>query len=109
MTQLLLSARDSQVTQAPEDWKKGALGVANAFLAEPLKLSVVNVAGGGEQDWAVVELKADSVCKNGKPEILGLVCGAALSGRRLSGMPYNQRYAWVMRFDTHGIIVQVSR
>ncbi|KAK6443306.1 hypothetical protein LTR95_000132 [Oleoguttula sp. CCFEE 5521] len=69
------------------DWKKGALGVINDVLKEPLKLSVVNVAGGGDQAWAVVELEAASVCKN--------------------GMPYNQRYAWVMRFDDGGVIVQV--
>ncbi|OQO12192.1 hypothetical protein B0A48_02833 [Cryoendolithus antarcticus] len=43
------------------DWKKGALGVINDVLKEPLKLSVVNVAGGGDQAWAVVELKAASV------------------------------------------------
>lgn len=35
-----------------------------------------------------VELKADAVCKN--------------------GMPYPQRYAWAMRFDQKGIIVQAS-
>ncbi|KAK4894062.1 hypothetical protein LTR17_024863 [Elasticomyces elasticus] len=70
-----------------ESWKKGALGVINERLKEPLKLKVVNVLGGGDQDWATVELEANSVCKN--------------------GMEYPQRYAWVMRFDENGTIVQV--
>ncbi|GIZ40927.1 hypothetical protein CKM354_000424700 [Cercospora kikuchii] len=67
-------------------WKKGALGVVNNVLKEPIKLELVNVFGGGDQEWATVELKADSVCKN--------------------GMPYPQRYAWLLRFDEKGIIVQ---
>ena len=38
----------------------------NAVLKEPLKLSVLNVVGGGEQAWAVVELEAKGgVLKNG--------------------------------------------
>ncbi|KAK0932540.1 hypothetical protein LTR29_015868 [Friedmanniomyces endolithicus] len=71
-----------------ESWKKGALGVINERLQQPLQLKVVNVVGGGaDQDWATVELEANGVCKN--------------------GMPYPQRYAWVMRFDESGTIVQV--
>ncbi|KAI6821765.1 hypothetical protein KC340_g4639 [Hortaea werneckii] len=71
-----------------EAWKQGALGTINRILREPLALKVVNVVGGGtDQDWAVVELEANAVCKN--------------------GMPYPQRYAWVMRFDESGSIVQV--
>ncbi|KAI7209612.1 hypothetical protein KC333_g8637, partial [Hortaea werneckii] len=69
-------------------WKKGALGTVNRILRDPLALQVINVVGGGgDQEWALVELKADAVCKN--------------------GMPYPQRYAWVMRFDENGTIVQV--
>jgi ketosteroid isomerase-like protein len=45
------------------------------------------VVGGDPQDWATVELEADALQKNGNP--------------------YNQRYAWVMRFDDKGMIVQV--
>ncbi|RMZ26861.1 hypothetical protein D0859_09068 [Hortaea werneckii] len=71
-----------------EAWKQGALGTINQILREPLALKVVNVVGGGrDQEWALVELEANAVCKN--------------------GMPYPQRYAWVMRFDETGIIVQV--
>lgn len=54
------------LTGCAEDWKKGALGVINAVLKEPLKLSVLNVVGGGDQAWATVELEAKGgVCKNG--------------------------------------------
>jgi hypothetical protein len=37
-------------------------------LTEPLKVHVVNVVGGGEQDSAAVEMKADAkaVCRNGE-------------------------------------------
>ncbi|KAJ9627705.1 hypothetical protein H2203_002917 [Taxawa tesnikishii (nom. ined.)] len=69
-----------------KDWKEGALDPINSALKEPLQLRVRNVIG-GDREWAVVELTADSTCKN--------------------GMQYPQRYAWVMRFDENGIIVQV--
>ena len=49
-----------------EDWKDNALGVANSFLTEPLKLNVKNVAGGGDQAWAFLELEANGKCKNGQ-------------------------------------------
>ncbi|KAM3418320.1 hypothetical protein BST61_g4319 [Cercospora zeina] len=71
-----------------DSWKKGALGVINNVLKEPLKLELVNVIGGGDQEWATVELRANSVCKN--------------------GMPYPQRYAWLLRFDEKGTIVQAK-
>ena len=32
---------------------------------DPIKLEVVNVVGGGGQEWAVTELKARGTCKNG--------------------------------------------
>ncbi len=49
-------------------WKEGALGVANKFLSESLKLKVVNVIGGGDQEWAVLELEANATCKNGRSD-----------------------------------------
>ncbi|GAB7343166.1 hypothetical protein MBLNU457_1237t2 [Dothideomycetes sp. NU457] len=56
------------------DWKKGALEPINKVLREPLKLKVRNVVGGGEQEWASVELFADAVCKNGSlPYVLNIV------------------------------------
>ena len=70
-----------------DDWKKNALGVINKILKEPLKLQVKNVIGGGEQDWAVLELAANGVCKN--------------------GMEYPQRYAWFLHFNDKGIIYEV--
>ncbi|GAB7350926.1 hypothetical protein MBLNU459_g1437t1 [Dothideomycetes sp. NU459] len=70
-----------------EDWKRGALGPINAVLREPLQLQVRNIVGGGTEEWAVVELFANGICKN--------------------GMEYPQQYSWVMRFDNKGTIVQV--
>jgi ketosteroid isomerase-like protein len=70
------------------DWKQNALGVINNVLSEPLKLRVNNVIGGGDQPWAVLELEANSTCKN--------------------GMEYPQRYAWVLRFNDEGIVVQAK-
>ncbi|RMY50146.1 hypothetical protein D0865_07070 [Hortaea werneckii] len=50
-----------------EAWKQGALGTVNRILRDPLSLQVINVVGGDrDQEWALVELKADAVCKNGK-------------------------------------------
>ncbi len=40
--------------------------LAAHVLTEPLKMYIVNVIGGGDDGSAAVELKADSVCKNGK-------------------------------------------
>ena len=40
--------------------------LAAHVLTEPLKMYVVSVTGGGDDDSAAVELMADSVCKNGK-------------------------------------------
>ncbi len=57
------------------------------MLSSPLQLKVVNVVGGGDQPWAVLELEANATCKN--------------------GMEYPQRYAWILRFDDKGIVVQV--
>lgn len=54
----------------PDAWKKGALDVVNAVLRDPLKLELLNVFGGGDQEWATIELKADSVCKNGELGVL---------------------------------------
>jgi len=56
------------------DWKKGALEPINKVLREPLKLQVRNVVGGGEQEWASVELFADAVCINGSlPYVLKIL------------------------------------
>ncbi|KAF2084505.1 hypothetical protein K490DRAFT_59482 [Saccharata proteae CBS 121410] len=59
-----------------------------AVMKEPgIKLKVRNVIGGGDEPWAVVELIADAVCKN--------------------DLKFENTYAWVMRFDEEGMVVQV--
>ena len=70
-------------------------------------MTVVNVIGGGNQEWAVVELEAHAKCKNGKRD-LPLLDQASMSVLSPPGMPYEQRYAWALRFDETGIVVQVS-
>ena len=100
------------VSQLPptEDWKKGALGVINVVLQEPLKLSVLNAVGGGDQAWAVVELEAaGGVCKDGTVvDDRWCIEGTESLNVPGAGMPYEQRYAWAMRFDEQGTIVQAS-
>ncbi|KAI9688968.1 MAG: hypothetical protein M1822_000705 [Bathelium mastoideum] len=54
---------------------------------EPFRLDVVNVAGGSSDAWAVTELKARGVCKN--------------------GLVYGNRYAWVHRWNEERKIVEV--
>ena len=40
---------------------------ANDVLKSPLKFKLVHVCGGGDQEWAAVELEAlDAVAKNGE-------------------------------------------
>ncbi|KAF2804174.1 uncharacterized protein BDZ99DRAFT_467546 [Mytilinidion resinicola] len=69
-------------------FQKGTLKRLGAIMKEPgIKLKVRNVIGGGEQAWAVVELVADAECKN--------------------GMPFENTYAWCVRFDEEGMVVQV--
>lgn len=46
-------------------WRETALGTIQKVLRDPLTMHVVNVVGGGDQDWALVELEANGVCKNG--------------------------------------------
>lgn len=53
------------------EWKAKALQPINVVLKEPLRLKVRNIVGGGDQEWAVVELFADATCKNGKDSATG--------------------------------------
>lgn len=48
-------------------FQKDTLGRLGAcFQPEhPIVLNTVNIVGGGENEWATVELKADGICKNG--------------------------------------------
>lgn len=52
-----------------DEWKAKALQPINAVLKEPLRLKVRNIIGGGDQEWAVVELFADATCKNGRLQL----------------------------------------
>lgn len=62
-----------------DDWKKGAYGVISGILKEHLTQTVVNVVGGGDQEWVLVELEANGVCKNGVYSSLCYTTGAASS------------------------------
>lgn len=54
----------------------------------PLRLKTVSIVGGGESEWATVELEAiDSTCKN--------------------GMPYPMKYCWVIKFGEKDLITVV--
>jgi ketosteroid isomerase-like protein len=78
-------------------------------MKEPgIRLMVRNVFGGGDQAWATVELVAVAECKSGTTVI-------SISSRnplqvtdtfRL-GLKFDNTYAWCMRFDEDGMIVEV--
>lgn len=61
------------------DFYDATLKRLGAILKEPLKMRIRNVIGGGDHEWAVVELIAQAECKN--------------------GLNYEQMYAWVVRFS----------
>ena len=57
----------SRVYDGKQDFFDGTIKLLNSrVLKEPLRMKTVNVVGGGDDAQAVVEMKADSVCKNGK-------------------------------------------
>lgn len=72
------------------DFQKRTLGRLNEnVLTKPVKMYVVNVLGGGESDQAAVEMKADSVCKNGEStifiavyDLFGFLKMSRVSGKR---------------------------
>lgn len=70
-------------------------------------MSVVNVIGGGDQDWAVIELEAHAKCKNGTHIRSSGHLHRLMLVLMVAGMPYEQRYSWALRFDETGIVVQV--
>jgi ketosteroid isomerase-like protein len=41
-----------------------------ASTADPLKTNVVNIVGGGDEEWSVEELKIDGTLKNGRSDSL---------------------------------------
>ncbi len=48
------------------DFQKQTLQRLGAIMKNPIQLEVRNVIGGGDEEWAVVELIATSTCKNGE-------------------------------------------
>jgi len=77
----------SQRFRTLEDFQNGTLKRLAKVLKEPLRFEVMNVIG-GDQEWASVELRAQPVeCKNGRS--------------------YEMVYAWNIRFNDEGMIVQV--
>ncbi|KAI8959775.1 hypothetical protein F5Y11DRAFT_289991 [Daldinia sp. FL1419] len=63
-----------------------ALSRIGGLFDSPLKVRITSVIGGEVEDWAVVEMAADGVCKN--------------------GLKYDNTYSWSTRWQD-GKIVQV--
>ncbi|KAL1383499.1 hypothetical protein HDK64DRAFT_35936 [Phyllosticta capitalensis] len=72
-----------------EDFKNNTLRRLQAIMkTSPIRIKTRNVIGGGDHEWATVELYADGVeCNN--------------------GLKFENTYAWCMRFNEEGQIVQV--
>ncbi|KAJ7808895.1 hypothetical protein B0H14DRAFT_1508476 [Mycena olivaceomarginata] len=70
-----------------EAFVRATLARLAAIMREPLRLVLENVVGGGHEDQAVVELRAIAVCKN--------------------ELDFNDRYAWVLKFNRERKIVRV--
>ena len=71
-----------------QDFNQGTIARLGAIMKPPgIHLMIRNVIGGGEGEWATVEMVADAECKN--------------------GFKFDNTYAWCCRFDEAGTIVQV--
>ena len=71
-----------------KDFQQATFARLGAIMKDPgIKLMVRNVIGGGEGEWATVELVAVAECKN--------------------GFKFDNTYSWCCRFDDSGTIVQV--
>jgi len=70
------------------DFKINSMDRITRAMAGPVKPHVLNVTGGGSQEWAALELEFDGSFKN--------------------GTPYHQSYAWFIKFDRAGKVVQVK-
>ena len=72
-----------------QDLQQSTLARLGKIMKDPgLKLIVRNVIGGGDQEWATVELVAKAEC--------------------LNGFKFDSTYAWCVRFDESGQVVQVG-
>jgi len=53
----------------------------------PMRMTAHNIIGGGADEWCTVEMRNE--------------------GKAKGGMEYNQTYAWCVRWNNEGKIVQV--
>lgn len=76
--------------------------------APGIQLMVRNVIGGGEQEWATAELVIHAEGLNGKLDFSSMYTGdiARLLKYR-AGFKFDNTYAWCVRFDESGTIVEV--
>ncbi|QIX01344.1 hypothetical protein AMS68_006861 [Peltaster fructicola] len=71
-----------------QDFQEATLKRLGAIMQAPgMKLALRNVIGGGDQPWATAELVTNAVCKN--------------------DFHFDNCYAWVVRYNEQGIIVEV--
>ncbi|KAF2813439.1 uncharacterized protein BDZ99DRAFT_568642 [Mytilinidion resinicola] len=71
-----------------EEFKANSMDRITRAMKGPVRPRVVNIAGGGVQEWVAIESEFEGEFKNGRP--------------------YNQCYAWFLRFDRQGKVVQVK-
>jgi len=78
-------------------------------MKEPgIRLMVRNVIGGGDQPWATVELVAIAECKSGTVILfLASIGSLKMTDAVQLGLHFDNTYAWCMRFDKEGMIVEV--
>jgi len=71
-----------------QEFQKNTILRLSSVMKEPgMQVKVRNVIGGGDQEWAAVELVIHAECKN--------------------GLKFENTYSWNMRFDESGKIVEV--
>jgi ketosteroid isomerase-like protein len=82
---------------------------ATGSKASPLIISIMNIIGGGAEQWSVQELEVTGICKNGKfithPTKLRKSCLAPWNNLQ-TGLVFDNRYAWATRWNTAGFIVE---
>ena len=96
--------------------------LGNTFVAGTSTLSLVQIVGGGDEEWSAQELHGTGVCKNGEDSHPYSFSSNGLSFTRIernfeskrkaliariTGLKYDNTFSWVTRWSTEGIIVQV--
>jgi ketosteroid isomerase-like protein len=85
---------------------------------QPTKLDLTHIIGGGNSEWSLQELHGLGVCKNGKLLTPCLAvnlyylqecsCYERNTAKTLYiGLIYDNKFAWLTRWNTLGIIVEV--